>query len=131
MLIHLALGKRPFLSDYEQPINVQGYEPVLGFKTFHTISGDLCYDQPYTGRTYHILIYQASEIPTLAHHLLCQIQVRTNGIVVNDCPIFLCDNPTEETHAIVENDKYSDYVVLNFHLSGITSYFPVCLLNKN
>ena len=60
------------------------YDPGLGFKNFRTISRALCYYQPYTDSNYHIVIHQDIEIPTLAHHLMCLIQVRTNVIIVND-----------------------------------------------
>ena len=63
------------LSEYEQPVNVQGYDPVIGPKTFRTISGALGYDHPYKGRTYYIVIQQAIEMPKLAHHMMCTIQV--------------------------------------------------------
>ena len=33
------LGDRSLvLSDYEQPVSVQGYDPGIGYKTFRTIS---------------------------------------------------------------------------------------------
>ena len=59
------------------------------------------------------------------------MQVRTNGINVKYCPIFLCYHITEETHDIVANAYNGEHIVLNFHLSGVTSYLPVCLINEN
>ena len=41
---------------YAQPVNIQGYEPGPRSKNFCTISGALCYNKPYIGRTYHIMI---------------------------------------------------------------------------
>ena len=66
------------MAEYESPVHVQGCEPTLGTKTYHTISEALLYDNPSTGRTYHIVIQQDVEIPDVKHHMLCPMQVRTN-----------------------------------------------------
>ena len=119
------------LTDYESPVYVQGYEPALGTKTYHTTGEPFLYDHPYTGRTYHIVIHQAVEIPDLKYHLLWPMQVRTNSITVNDCPIFLNEHLNEETHAIIADDEWGNKLVLPLCLSGVISYLPVCLLAEN
>ena len=83
------------------------------------------------GLTYHIVIRQAVEIPTLKHHLLCPMQVRMNGITVNDFPRFLANQPAEETHEIVASDEYGDRVVIPFVLKGVSSYLPVHSLSED
>ena len=89
------------------------------------------YVHPYAGRTYHIIIHQAIEIPDLKHHLLCPMKVRTDSVMVNNCPRFLTDHPNEETHAIVADEEWGDKVVLSLCLSGVTYYLPVCLLTES
>ena len=91
---------------------MQGYDPALVTKTYHTTSGALLYDNPYTGRTYHIMIHQVVEITYLKHHMLCPMPVFTNNVTVNNCPRFLTDHPSEETHAIISDDKWGYKVVL-------------------
>ena len=59
------------------------------------------------------------------------MQVRTNSITVNDCPIFLTEHLNEETHTIIADDEWSDKDVLPLCLSGVISYLPVCLLAEN
>ena len=59
------------LKDYMTPVNVQGYDPALGTRSYRTISGNVCYDHPLSGQIYHIMIHQDIEIPGLKHHLLC------------------------------------------------------------
>ena len=49
---------------------------------------------------------------------------------MNDCLILLCDHTTEEIDATVADDKHDDPVVLNFHMSGVSSYLPVHLLTE-
>jgi hypothetical protein len=45
--------------DYDRPIIVKGYDPSLGTKTYTTISECLAYNDPMTGKVYHIVINQA------------------------------------------------------------------------
>ena len=61
---------------------MQGYAPDLGKNTYCIISGALLYDHTYMGQKYHIVIHQAIEIPDFNHHLLCLMQVHTNGFKV-------------------------------------------------
>ena len=100
------------LKDYMIPVNVQGYGPVLGTRSYRTISDAVCYDHPLSGQIYHIVIHQSIEILGLKHHLLCPMQVRTNGVTVHDCPKYLCDQPIDETHTIVCADEWAEKVVL-------------------
>ena len=84
------------MADYEIPVHVQGCDPTLGKNTYRTISGALLYDHPDTGRTYHIVIQRAVEIPDLKHHMLCPMQVRTNSVTLNYYSIFLTEYSTEK-----------------------------------
>ncbi len=62
------------LLNYNRPVIVEGYDPTLGTKTYATVSGVLAYEDPVTGRVYHLVINQAIHIPHLDHHLLCPMQ---------------------------------------------------------
>ena len=86
--------------DFDQPVQVFGYDPGLGAQNFRTVSAVLGYTRPDTGQIYHLVVHQAIEIPHLDHHLLCPMQCRVNDIVINDVPKFLTRTPTPETHAI-------------------------------
>ena len=55
----------------------------------------------------------------MEHNLLPPIMMRLNGILVEECPKFVCPNPTIETHSIffpTENNQ------LPLDLHGTTSY---------
>ena len=119
------------MTDYESPVQVQGYETALGTKTYRTISGAVFYDHTYMGRTHHTVIHQAVEIPDLKHHMLCPMHVCTNRFTVNDFPILLTDHPTEETHDIIADYEWCNNVASTFCLSGFTSYLLVCLFTDN
>jgi hypothetical protein len=62
--------------DFDQAVVVKEYDPSLGTKTYATVSGALAYDDPLTGKVYHIVINQAMHIPHVDHHLLCPMQCR-------------------------------------------------------
>ena len=68
---------------YNCPVNVQGYEPSLGANQYSTIIGALAYVNPFTGLKYHLIVHQAIHMPDLDHPLLCPMQCRANGVVIN------------------------------------------------
>ena len=79
--------------DYNCPVNVQGYDPSLGAKQYSTISGALAYVNPFTGLKYHLIVHQDIHMPDLDHHLLCPMQWRANGVVINECAGCTAVNP--------------------------------------
>jgi hypothetical protein len=113
--------------DYDRPIVAEGYDPSLGTKTYTTISEGLAYDDPKTGKVYHLMINQAIHIPHLDHHLLCPMQCQVNDVIVNDMPKFLPSDPTDRTHAlnIKDPDHPAQTVILPLALQGVTSLLNV------
>ena len=79
------------LFDSDCPVNVQGYDPTLGVKECHTISGTLSYTHPFTGIRYHLVIHQAVHMPELRHQLLCPMQCQANGFTISKCPRIYCN----------------------------------------
>ena len=61
----------------------------------------VAYDDPASGETVILRVHQAVHIPTLTNNLLCPMQMRLNDVVINDCPKFVHDNPTDTTHTIM------------------------------
>ncbi len=76
------------ISDYKRPVQVVGYNPALGAKTYRTISRVVAYDDPATGEVIHLVINQAIHIPHLDHHLLCPVQCQVNDVIINETPSF-------------------------------------------
>ncbi len=103
-----------------------GYDKSLGSKTYQTVSGVVHYDDPQTGRTLHLIIDQAIHIPNLDHHLLCPMQCRVNDVTLNNLPVFLAANSTDQAHALTINDPNNPLqpVILPLTLRGV-----VLLLN--
>ena len=83
------------LYDYNCPVNVQGYDPSLGANQYITIIGALAYVKPFTGLKYHLIVHQAINMPYLNHHLMCPLQCRANGVVINECPRMYFREPTQ------------------------------------
>jgi hypothetical protein len=79
--------------DYNRPVIIEGYDPSLGTKTYATVSRVLAYDDPVTGKVYHLVINQAIHIPHLDHHLLCPMQCRVSDVVVESRLSFWCQTP--------------------------------------
>ena len=120
------------LTDYEIPVHVQVCGPALGTHTWRAIGRALLYDHPYMGHTYHIVIHQAVEIPNFTHHMLFPIHIRTNRVTVNDCPRFLTNHPTEETHAIISDDEGGNKVFyLYVYLGSLIIYLFIRWLIMN
>ena len=106
------------VSDFNEPVNVQRYDPSLGTKTYKTITGAVGYCDPVSGRIYHLVIHQAIYIPGLDHHLLSPMQCRVADVEINDCPKFLIADPIEESHCIIAHGEYGSRVVLPLVLTS-------------
>ena len=124
-----VLGKHCLvISNYDRPVTVYGYDKALGAQTFDTVSAVVGYTDPSSGSPIHLVIHQGIHIKHLEHHLLCPMQCRVNGVVINECPRFQDRNPTAESHSIVIDENSPDSeekVILPLSLSGVTSYLPV------
>ena len=97
----ICLGRRVLkIFDNNSPVNVQGYAASLGIRQYQTISEIIGYAHPFTGRKYSIVIHQAIHMSELGHHLLYPMQVRENGVTMNECPRMYCSDPTPESHAM-------------------------------
>ena len=113
------------VADFNEPVNVQGYDPSLGIKTYRTINGAVGYCDPLTGKIFNIVIHQAIYILTLDHHLLCPMQCCVAGVDINECPKFLTTFPQENSHCIIEKYEYGARTLLRLALQGVTSVLNV------
>ena len=74
--------------DYNKPVQVVGYDPALGVKSYKTISRVVAHDNPATGEVFHLVINQVIYIPHLDHHLFFPMQCRVNDVTINETPMF-------------------------------------------
>ena len=96
------------LTDFNRPVTVTGYNPASpSLPNVKTVGAVVAYDDPMTGQTIMLTINQALHIPNLENNLLCPMQYRMNGVLVNDVPKFLKDKPSNDDHAIlIEHEKH-------------------------
>ena len=61
----------------------------------------LAYDHPEMGKVYMFVVHHAIIVPTLMVKLLSPMQLRDNGLQVNDELKFMVLNPTMSHHAVM------------------------------
>ena len=112
--------------DYEREVRVSSYDVAQGSKVYRTVSAAKGYDDPQSGQLIVLRVNQAIHIPTLAHNLLCLMQLRLNDVVVNEVPKFLVPRPTDKHHAIIlpAQGESTDEFIIPLSLQDVTSYFP-------
>lgn len=111
--------------DHCRKVNVYPYNKADGHKVARIVNAAYAYDDRETGSVSILEINQAIEIKGLDQVLLCPMQVRMNGITVNEVPKFLLPNPTPTSHAVVLNPDSAHPYVIPLSLDGVTSYFSV------
>jgi hypothetical protein len=113
------------LNDYDQPVLVHNYEKTVGRIECKTVDAVVAYD--HQGEVYYLFIKQALLIPNVESILLSPMQLRDNGIRVNDEPKFMVPTPKQYHHsiAIPPNGSREEELVIPLSLAGVTSYFPV------
>ena len=63
------------------------------------------YDCPMSGKTYILAFHQLLSVLGNKENLLCPMQMRYNGLIINECLIHLLDRePTDDDHVIIIND---------------------------
>ncbi|MFN9982420.1 MAG: hypothetical protein ACK53Y_21010, partial [bacterium] len=86
------------------------------------------YDHPETGITYILVINQALLVPDLETTLLNPNQMQANGIIINDVPKHLTQDPTETSHSIY---CPAEHLRIPLQLRGIISGFRTRLPTIN
>ena len=112
------------IKDYEIPVSVTGYKDGLGTEQCRTVTGVVAYDH-FDGITYYLHFHQALEINGIKGNLICPMQLRANGLRVNDEPKHMVSNPTKYHHAItVPGASDRDELVIPLALQGVIHYYP-------
>ena len=60
------------------------------------VTAAVAYDDPNEGLPKLFIIHQAIHIPEMDLNLPCPNQLRMNGIVINDCPKSMSDDPKND-----------------------------------
>ena len=100
-----------------------GYDPRLVIlKNVQIVTAALAYDNPNSGKVIILNVHQAVHITIMENYLLCLMQMRLADVVVNDCPKFVHENPTDATHSIIAKAAADDdELVILLSIQGVTS----------
>jgi hypothetical protein len=78
-------------------VDVSGFSTALGLIELPIVSGAVAYDHPITGKVYILAFHQAIYCRQMDNHLICPMQCRVNGVVINDTPKMCVPNPDAST----------------------------------
>jgi hypothetical protein len=93
--------------------------------TAQTVTGVLGYTDPLTIRRFMLVIHQALHIPMQTHNLIGLMQLRGNGILINDEPKDMPLTPTDDHHCnSIPATKDTDALHIPLSIKGVVSYFP-------
>jgi hypothetical protein len=115
------------IHDTGQKVDVLGFSTALGLIELPIVSGAVAYDHPITGKVYILVFHQAIYCRQMNNHLLCSMQCRVNGVVINDTPKMCVPNPDNSTHPIEVAVPLDTDATLHISLilKGVTSCFGV------
>ncbi len=120
-------GSCLLIHDTGRKVDVSGFSSVLGLIELPIISGAVAYNHPITGKVYFLVFHQTIYCWQMENHLICPMQCRMNGVVINDTPKMCVPNPDDSTHSIEVTDPLDPDVMLHIPLMlrGATSCFCV------
>ncbi len=115
------------IHDTGRKVDVSGFSTALGSIELPIVSGAVAYDHPITGKVYILVFLQAIYCRQMDNHLICPMQCRVNGVVINDTPKMCVPNPDDSTHSSTVADPLDQDATLHIPLilKGVTSCFCV------
>ena len=87
----------------------------------------IAYDDPYTSRTFLLVIRNALLIPSMDHNLLPPFLVREASLFLDETPKFQSTDLNQNNHTIYDEETG---MRIHLQLSGIFSYFPTRSLTQ-
>ena len=110
--------------DFGRQVKVTGFDGTKSANA-KTVTGVLGYVDPGTGDRFMLVVHQAILVPHMTANLLGLMQLRDNGILVNDEPKHMALNPTDDHHCIIiPGSQDRDQLRIPLWIKEVTSYFP-------
>ena len=108
-------------------MNVSGFSTALGLIKIPIVLGAVAYDHPITGKVYILVFHHRIYCCQMDNHLVCLMQCRVNGVVINNTPNMCIHNLYDSTNSIKVVDSLDPDVMLHIPLilKGVTSFFCV------
>ena len=104
-----ALGKGcVILQDTGRTVTVEGFDDTIGsLNDVPIVTAAVAYDCPATYKTYILIFHEALYVSELEPNLLNPFQLRHQGIVVNDVPLFQLpeDQRSMESHSVISREE--------------------------
>ena len=104
------------IHDTGRKVDVLGFSTALGSIELPIVSGAIAYDHPTTGKVYILVFHQAIYCRQMDNHMICPMQCRVNGVVINDTPKMCAPNPDDSTHSIKVADPLDQDATLHIPL---------------
>ena len=110
---------------FERLVYVSGWDASAGSVEWPIISGSIAYYHPISGQVYMLVYHQAIHCPRLTSHLMCSMQSRISGVIINELPKFFAEDPDEKIHAIIVDDppNQNEPLIVLLAFKGVPSYF--------
>jgi hypothetical protein len=120
-------GSCLLIHDTGRKVDVSGFSMALGSMELPIVSSAVVYDHPTTGKVHILVFHQTIYCCQMDNHLICPMQCRVNGVVINDTPKMCILNPDNSTHSIKVTDPLDLDTILHIPLilRGVTSCFCV------
>ena len=120
-----VLGKTCLvIRDWGRSVRVSGWNPNDRSRECKIVTGVVVWDRPEDGQKVMLIFHQALYCPDLDHHLICPLQLRQNGLTVNETQKQFVNDPTYSDHAITCVSEEGESMVIPLEMHGSVSYFP-------
>jgi len=110
------------IHDTGQKVDVSGASTALGLIELPIVLGAIAYNHPTI-----LVFHQAIYCRQMDNHMICPMQCRMNGVVINDMSKMCIPNPDDSTHSIKVADPLDPDATLHIPLilNGVTSCFCI------
>jgi hypothetical protein len=88
------------IHDTGRKVDVSGFSTAPRLIELPIVLGAVAFDHPITGKVYILVFHQEIYCRHMDNHLICPMQCRVNGVVINDTPKMCVPNPDDSTHSI-------------------------------
>jgi len=103
-------------------VSVKGFTDQLGAPILvPVVDAAITYDCEYTGKSVVLVIRNALHLRNMDVNLIPPFMMRLAGLKVDECPKFLAEKPSQDSHSIFSPE--SNFRI-PLHLDGIISFFP-------
>ena len=130
-----VVGKHSYIiAETGKKVDVSPFTPDYQPLTVPLVDAMVRYDNPYNGKSYILVLWNALHVPLMDNNLIPPFMLREMGVTVNDVPKIHKEDPTVDDHAIT-------FIEMGFQIPlslwGIFSYFSTSkpthddLLNPN